>query len=55
MRVSPKLVVFLPMKVTATEVAVAHGAPDVVVRVDVASVEVDAPEQMPLPARADVG
>ena len=49
------MVAFLPMKVTATDVAVAHGAPDVVVRVEVASVVVDAPVQMPLPESADVG
>ena len=55
LRVSPKLVAFLPVKVTATELAVVHGAPEVLVRVEVASVEVDAPEQMPLPARANVG
>jgi hypothetical protein len=55
LRVSPKLVAFLPMNVTATEVAVAQAAPDVVVRVEVTSVEVDVPAQMPLPERADVG
>lgn len=58
--VSPKLVAFRPVKVTATDVAVEHeGPPDVVVvvdgRVEVASVVVDAPVQMPLPGRADVG
>ena len=50
--VSPKFVALRPMKVTATEVAVVQDAPlDVldVVRVEVASVVVDAPVQMPLP------
>jgi hypothetical protein len=56
--VSPKLVALRPMKVTATEVTVVHGTPlDVLeaVRVEVASVVVEAPVQMPLPEREDVG
>lgn len=57
---SPKFVALRPMKVTETEVAVVHDAPPDVVevevgRVDVARVVVEAPVQMPLPAREDVG